>query len=507
MKRKRKAAARRQRAAGPQLDAVLERIRERRHFDFRNYKRVALERRIERRMAERRCRTYAEYLKLIEKDRGEIDALISTMLIKVTGFFRDPELWDDLSRKIIPQILADKREGEEIRVWCAGCASGEEAYSVAMILARLLGPSFSTRNVKVFGTDVDERAIATARQAVYTREQVAAVPRQLVEQFFVEEHGGLSVVKEIRRCVVFGVNNLVSDAPISRLDLLLCRNVFIYLDTQLQKRVLTRFHYALRHGGVLVLGKSELMPLAAKLFETVDRQRRIYRKDAKPAVTGAPERPGSAAERPSPATPPEASTFDSEKLARFHRDVLESLRTPVIVTSVDGTVLLWNSAARALWARDADDMVGKKLSGLAPPGLSGDLLIEKTAAVREGKFGDRARQRNDEQAWRAARDPSLRRRQRAARRVASACSTPSTTSPSRTRSRRTGERRATSCKVPTRSWRRPTRSCRARMKSSRPPTKSCNRRMRSWRPPTTSCNPRMRSWTRPTASSRIAPTR
>lgn len=259
MKRKRKAAARRQRAAGPQLDAVLERIRERRHFDFRNYKRVALERRIERRMAERRCRTYAEYLKLIEKDRGEIDALISTMLIKVTGFFRDPELWDDLSRKIIPQILADKREGEEIRVWCAGCASGEEAYSVAMILARLLGPSFSTRNVKVFGTDVDERAIATARQAVYTREQVAAVPRQLVEQFFVEEHGGLSVVKEIRRCVVFGVNNLVSDAPISRLDLLLCRNVFIYLDTQLQKRVLTRFHYALRHGGVLVLGKSELM--------------------------------------------------------------------------------------------------------------------------------------------------------------------------------------------------------------------------------------------------------
>ena len=257
------------------VEQILERIRESRNFDFRNYKRATLKRRIERRVADRHCRTVADYQTLLEREPTEFGALIGSMLIKVTGFFRDKEMWDTLSTKVIPQMLAEKRAGEEIRVWCAGCATGEEAFSVALLLADAMGPAFQNQEVKIFGTDADESAVAFARRGIYSQEQVQTVPPEMLKNWFYEESGGWAVRKEIRRAVVFGVNNLVSDAPISRLDLLLCRNVFIYLDAQMQKRVLTRFHYALRRHGLLVLGKSELIPFAAKIFEAIDLQRRI----------------------------------------------------------------------------------------------------------------------------------------------------------------------------------------------------------------------------------------
>src|SRR5438128_4070575 len=266
-------------AADKAVEQIIERIHEARKFDFRNYKRPTLRRRIERRMADRGCRSATEYLALIEQDPGEVQALLASMLIKVTGFFRDQQTWDLLSRKVIPQMLSEKRTGEEIRVWCAGCATGEEAFSVAILLATAMGPAFQNQEVKIFGTDADEKSLAFARRGVYSREQVKSVPAEMLKTWFVEDPTGWSVRKEIRRTVVFGVNNLVSDAPISRLDLLLCRNVFIYLAVPLQKRVLSRFHYALRRDGVLVLGKSELIPYAAKIFRPVDLTRRIYRKD------------------------------------------------------------------------------------------------------------------------------------------------------------------------------------------------------------------------------------
>src|SRR5207302_8830922 len=136
-------------------------------------------------------------------------------------------------------------------------------------------------DVKVFGTDLDEKAIAVARHGVYPAAALEAVPRKLREKYFAPDPGGWSVRKEIRRAVVFGINNLVSDAPISRLDLLICRNVFIYLDAALQRRGLSRFHYALRRDGILMLGKSELIPFAARIYEPIDLARRIYRKDGR----------------------------------------------------------------------------------------------------------------------------------------------------------------------------------------------------------------------------------
>src|SRR3954469_24013545 len=218
------------------IDAILDRVRETRNTDFRNYKRATLRRRIERRMSDRGCKTISEYQALLERQPPEFDALVAAMLIKVTSFFRDPETWDEIGKRVVPALLADKRPGEEIRVWCAGCATGEEAFSIAVLLAEVMGSSFHRQEVKIFGTDADEKSIGFARRAVYSRDQLADVPKALRDKYFVEENDGCSIRKEVRRAVVFGVNNLVSDAPISRLDLVLCRNVFIYLDALLLKR-------------------------------------------------------------------------------------------------------------------------------------------------------------------------------------------------------------------------------------------------------------------------------
>jgi two-component system, chemotaxis family, CheB/CheR fusion protein len=369
-------------AQDPIVENVIERIRAARNFDFRNYKRAALQRRLERRMAACHCASLPDYVALLEREPAEFDALIASILIKVTGFFRDPEMWDVLSRKVIPRLLAEKPAGEEIRVWCAGCATGEEAFSLAILLADALGPALQNQDVKIFGTDVDEQAIAFARRGVYSRAQLEGVSPATVKKWFVDEGGGVALRKEIRRAVVFGINNLVADAPISRLDLLLCRNVFIYMDGELQNRVLTHFHYALRRNGVLVLGKSELIPFAAKLFEPLDLQRRIYRKDRGREAALAREHLVSLLGQDRGG---KQGARDLEGVDQFHRDVVRSLQTPVIATSADGTILLWNPAAAALWRKDESEVAGKKLASLGLPGLSGDVLIEKTRAIREGR--------------------------------------------------------------------------------------------------------------------------
>ncbi|MFL5450558.1 MAG: CheR family methyltransferase [Myxococcales bacterium] len=368
-----------------ELEEILQKLREARNFDFRSYKRATLYRRVLRRMQDHGKSTLAEYSALLDSHPAEYDALLSSMFIKVTSFFRDKDTWDELSKRVIPQMLAEKRPGEEIRAWCAGCATGEEAFSLALTLAEVLGPSFTNQDVKVFGTDVDEKAIAFARHAHYASDHVESVPPRLLKEWFVEENAGYTIRKDIRRCVVFGVNNVLGDAPISRLDLLLCRNVFIYLDAKMQKRVLHRFHYALRRNGILVLGKSELIPFAAKIYDTVDLSRRIYRKDGKREVDLGQDRLVGLLEQETIDRTERDVTADLGTLDQFHRDVLQSLRVPVVATSMDGAVMLWNGAASALWGRSESEVTGKKLATLNLPGLSGELLIEKSRAVRDGR--------------------------------------------------------------------------------------------------------------------------
>ncbi|WAS87605.1 CheR family methyltransferase [Corallococcus sp. NCRR] len=361
-----------------ELEAILEKVRQVRNFDFRNYKRATLQRRIERRMQATRCRSRAAYLTLLERDPVEVSTLVSSMLIKLTCFFRDKEVWQALEQSV--GELIRQRPDTELRIWSAGCATGEEAYSLAIIAAEALGPGYPGAELKVFGTDVDEDAIATARRGVYAPEQLENVSPERLARFFVRTGNSYTVRKEIRRAVVFGVNNLVSDAPVSRIDIILCRNVFIYLDAELQKRVLARFQFALRRNGLMVLGRSELIPFAARLFRPIDLARRIYRKDGQAEVTSTTQ----------DRLPPEPSTLprlfepgmDSER--SFLRNLLDSHPCPHIATDNDGTVTLWSRAAARMWNRNEGEMLGKKLATLGLPGLGGDLLVDQSQRVRSG---------------------------------------------------------------------------------------------------------------------------
>jgi two-component system CheB/CheR fusion protein len=370
-----------------ELEAILEKVRQVRNFDFRNYKRATLQRRIERRMSATRCRTRSAYLALLDRDPVEVNTLVSSMLIKLTTFFRDEEVWSALDR-VLKELVRKRGNAQELRIWSAGCATGEEAYSIAIAAAEALGPGYPGLELKVFGTDVDEAAISFARRGVYSPQQLEGCTQGRLARWFVPNGSGYMVRKEIRCSVVFGVNNLVSDAPVSRIDLILCRNVFIYMDSDLQKRVLARFHFSLRRSGVLVLGRSELIPFAAKLFEPVDLARRIYIKESQhhapsrhppseDELVSQVEKDGSA----SPLLPPPAM----DPQYKFLRSIVDSYPCPAIVTSTEGIVTFLNHAASQLWDRSEAELLGKRLASLQLPGLNPDLLVEQSARVSAGR--------------------------------------------------------------------------------------------------------------------------
>jgi two-component system, chemotaxis family, CheB/CheR fusion protein len=265
-------------AEDEQLESLLELLKETRGFDFTGYKRSSLMRRIGRRMQQLGLSTYSEYIDHLQVHPDEYTALFNTVLINVTDFFRDEEAWRQLRAEILPQVLASKKPAEQIRVWCAGCATGEEAYSIAMVLAEELGRDDVRARVKIYATDVDEEALAIARQATYEERNLRGVPTDLLEKYFDHDGQRYSISKDLRRVVIFGRNDLVQDAPISRVDLLACRNTLMYLNAETQARVLTRFNFALNRSGVLFLGKAEMLLSHRQLFAPVDLKRRFFRK-------------------------------------------------------------------------------------------------------------------------------------------------------------------------------------------------------------------------------------
>ena len=266
------------------LEALLEFIKESRGFDFTGYKRTTIQRRMSRRMAAVGVERYDEYLDYLELHSDEYGELFNALLINTTGFFRDPQTWEYLATEIAPQLLATRPAEAPIRVWCAGCASGEEPYTVAMVLARLMGDAEFRSRVKIYATDVDEEALDVARQGVYEPRQIEDVPHDALERFFERTDPRYVFRKDLRRCVIFGRNDLVQDAPISRIDLLLCRNTLMYFTAETQARILRRFHFALDNDGYLLLGKSEMLITHADLFAPVEIKRRVFRKVIGPTL-------------------------------------------------------------------------------------------------------------------------------------------------------------------------------------------------------------------------------
>ena len=261
-----------------EFDALLEYLKRSRGFDFTGYKRASLTRRVHKRMQAVGAKSYAEFAQLLEQSPAEFDHLCNTVLINVTAFFRDGVPWDALSSTILPRVLENKPSGEPIRVWSAGCASGEEAYTLAIILAEALGPEEFRSRVKIYATDVDEQALTFARHASYEAKQLEGVPPALVEKYFERQDGRYIFRKDLRRLVIFGRNDLVQDAPISRIDLLVCRNTLMYFNAATQAKILARFHFALSDAGYLFLGRAETLLAHSESFAPVDLKRRIFTK-------------------------------------------------------------------------------------------------------------------------------------------------------------------------------------------------------------------------------------
>jgi two-component system, chemotaxis family, CheB/CheR fusion protein len=249
-----------------------------RGFDFHGYKTNTLARRIRKRMAALGIDGFAAYREYLEAHQDEFATLFSTILINVTGFFRDPPAWEALRSIAVPAIVAARGSGEPIRVWSAGCATGEEAYSVAMLLAEALGPDRFRDQVRIYATDVDEEALNAARRATYTPSQAAGVPAELLQRYFQGLDGSYLFRPHLRRQVIYGRHDLISDAPISRIDLLLCRNTLMYLNAETQGRVLARFHFALNDGGFLLLGRAETLMGQGNAFAPVDPTCRLSRR-------------------------------------------------------------------------------------------------------------------------------------------------------------------------------------------------------------------------------------
>jgi two-component system CheB/CheR fusion protein len=358
----------------PDFDALLEFLKRSRGFDFSGYKRTSLERRFRRRMDAIECRSYGDYLDFLEVHPEEYERLFDTLLINVTEFFRDPSAWAHLSSDVLPPLLAAKAADEPIRVWSAGCASGQEAYTAAMVLAEALGEDAYLERVKIYATDVDEDALSTARLAVYARKEVETVPEALRDRYFERADQRMAFRKDLRRTVIFGRNNLVSDAPISRLDLLICRNTLMYFTAEAQGRILRHFHFALTPAGVLMLGKSEMMISHRDIFAPIDLKKRIFRRS---------EGPVSIQARLASLANGDAIELRAPTDDRASRDAaLELGPHPQLIVSRTGELTFVNLPARALFGISRQDL-GRPFAELEIARTPADLLPAFEQALRD----------------------------------------------------------------------------------------------------------------------------
>jgi two-component system CheB/CheR fusion protein len=334
----------------PRFESLLEFVRDERGFDYTGYRRPTLMRRFEKRMQAVGAEDWDAYRVYLAKHSEEFVELFNTILINVTGFFRDREAWDVVAEQVIPGLL-EERGDLPIRVWSAGCASGEEPYTVAILLAEALGEERFRRNVKIYATDIDDDALVDAREAIYTTKQLEKVPPDLRERYFQQQNHGFVFRNDLRRAVIFGRNDLHRDPPISRVDLLLSRNTLMYFDSETQQRILANFYFALNRGGFLIVGKAEALQSGRNFFVPYDLKRRIFMKD------GAVD-PGFRMPRL-----PQPATLADDQPRELGKAVFERAPVAQVVVDEQNRVAGINQAARGMFSLRHRD-VGRQLQDL-----------------------------------------------------------------------------------------------------------------------------------------------
>lgn len=366
--------------------------------DFSGYKRTTLIRRINRRMVVQRLNRIEDYVRLLEQSPREIDDLFHDILINVTDFFRDPEVFDAVKTFVLPRLMEHRNPAEPLRIWVPACSSGEEAYSLAMILIEHLGRDWTSRSIQIFASDIDGRALEKARAGFYPETIQARVSEARLRHFFTPRPGGFQINKTVRDLCIFSSQNVVQDPPFSRIDLVSCRNLLIYLDTALQRKVLVRLHYALKPHGFLLLGSSETVGGSEDLFSLADRPHKIYSKE--PAQVhlrdlGAawePQAPQAPQPEPrGPGTPPPASS-PSARIARDLQQEAEQLLVrnygPPTVIINEAMEIVGFSGQTGPYVEPAPGAASLHLLKIVHPGLGPSARAAVLRAIRQ-KSGTR----------------------------------------------------------------------------------------------------------------------
>jgi two-component system, chemotaxis family, CheB/CheR fusion protein len=378
-------------AASDPLQRLLALIRSRTGNDFSHYKTSSLVRRIQRRMALRQVPRLVDYLTLAREDGAEVKALFRELLIGVTSFFRDPEAFAALRDEALPRVLSGHPEDEWLRVWVPACSTGEEAYSLAIIVREYLESIGRDMRMQIFATDVDARAIDTARSATYPENIAIDVSPERLARFFHREGQQYRVAKGVRDTVVFAVQNALQDPPFSRMDLISCRNLLIYLDGEAQSRLLQVFHYSLVDGGVLFLGSSETLGDSAAAFTTVDAKWRLYARRGAGRPQAAPTAGAAAPSTGANGPAPRAAGYPVPDLSRpprvdirqlAQKSLLDSYAPPAVIVDEGGNAVYFHGHT-GKYLEPAPGEATQNVVSMAREGIAERLAGTLPAVLRE----------------------------------------------------------------------------------------------------------------------------
>ncbi|MEO8572786.1 MAG: chemotaxis protein CheB [Pyrinomonadaceae bacterium] len=367
------------------LRDVLALLRIRTGHDFSNYKRPTIVRRIARHLQIHETDDLEKYLTILRDRPDEVLSLLKNLLINVTNFFRDTEAFSALEKKVIPALFEGKSGEDHVRVWIAGCATGEEAYSIAILLSEYAATLPEPPKIQVFASDVDDDVIAEAREGCFTEAVVSDVSPERLRLFFTKEEDMHRIRKQIREMILFAPHNILRDPPFSRLDLITCRNVLIYLNRDTQEKVLNIFHFALRAGGRLFLGSSESAESAGNLFFPLDTKHRIYRRRPETAPwMGPPEMPMTGVWKPRTTEAAAKSRTNPPSFGELHHQLIEQYAPPSVLIDEDGEILhISESAGRFL--RFAGGTPTNNLMKVIDPALLPDVRAALFTARKEDK--------------------------------------------------------------------------------------------------------------------------
>jgi len=369
------------------LQTIIRQIHRLTGADFSHYKITTIKRRIVRRMVIHGIDNLESYVAHLKQNTNEVHQLYQDLLINVTTFFRDADTAEYLKKTLLPKIVANREFADPIRIWVPACSTGQEAYSLAMLLMEVLGENATTTQVQIFATDLSESAVNKARLGIYSKDEVADVSAQRLSRFFTKIDGSYRIVRAIREVCVFAVHNVLKDPPFSRLDLISCCNLLIYLEPMLQKKVMTTFHYSLTNQGYLVLGKSETIGASANLFGQLDKKNKIYakKKDAASKAFFELTLKSPEGEKESkPLTTPKMKNDDNDLDKMVDRLLLKKFTPPSVVVNQDLEIVQFRGST-GLFLEPTPGKASLNLLKMARAGLAFEL---RNLVHKAGKSGD-----------------------------------------------------------------------------------------------------------------------